>query len=116
MAYSAIMDEQQQKHNDHRPQEETGETIRHVDRGPTIRARRILKEKADGRRPRLCPVDQQGTLFKHKDKESRSSDNKRKEESPPPSNRQSEEGSDEYWNQTASQALTKAIKEIIVLV
>jgi hypothetical protein len=111
MAYSAIMDEQQQKHNDRRPQEETGETIRHVDRGPTIRARRILKEKADGRRPRLCPVDQQGTLFKHKDKESRSSDNKRKEESPPPSNRQSEEGSDKYWNQQRAKLGQKPLKK-----
>jgi hypothetical protein len=35
-------------HNDRRPQEETGETIRHVDRGPTSRARR-RKPTDDGR-------------------------------------------------------------------
>jgi hypothetical protein len=59
------------------------------------RGRRRLKEKADGRRPRLGPVDQQqkvqkqtfGTLLKHNDKESRLSNNTRKDESTPLSNR-----------------------------
>jgi hypothetical protein len=57
--------------------------------------RRRLKEKADGRRPRSGPVDQQqkvqkqkfGTLLKHKDKESRLINNKRNDESTPLSNR-----------------------------
>jgi pre-mRNA-splicing factor 38A len=108
-----------------RPQDETedgevdihdGET-RHVDRAEEkVEQEGDKKRKSTDGRGYAQSTDKKskkqkfGTLFKHKDKESGSS-NKRNDELPPPSNRQPEEGSDEYWNQQRAKLGLKPLKK-----
>jgi hypothetical protein len=115
---------------DRRPQEETedGEVdiihdgvTRHVDRAKKQKVEQegdIKRKPTDDGRGYARSTNNKkskkqtfGTLFKHKDKEGRSSNNKRKDESLPPSNRQPEEGSDEYWNQQRAKLGLKPLKK-----